>query len=188
MEKYLIVGLGNPGEKYRNTRHNVGFLIVDEIVSELNANLSTVSYGKMAETTYKGRKLYLLQPDTYMNLSGNAVKFWMDKLNIEIPHILILTDDLHLSLGQIRLRAKGSSAGHNGLKSIEEQLQTQNYPRLRFGIDKPSDASEQVNYVLGEWTAAEMEVLKERIPIAKDAVLSFCFHGLTNTMNAFNGK
>lgn len=188
MEKYLIVGLGNPGEKYRNTRHNVGFLIVDAIVTELNSNLSAVSYGKMAEASYKGRKLYLLQPDTYMNLSGKALKFWMDNLKIDIPSILILTDDLHLPLGHIRLRAKGSSAGHNGLKSIEEMLQTQNYPRLRFGIDKPSVAADQVEYVLGQWRADELEVLKERIPIAKDAVLSFCFHGLTNTMNAFNGK
>lgn len=186
--KYLIVGLGNKGEQYENTRHNIGFKVVDKIASILEISFNTNNFGWLAEGKYKGRIVLLLKPDTYMNLSGNAVKFWMQKENIPLENILIITDDLALPFGTLRLKGKGSDAGHNGLKSIQEMLQTQNYSRLRFGISDEFEKGRQVDYVLGNWNQQELEKLPERIEWFSKAALSFVFAGLNNTMSAFNGK
>ncbi|WP_124639538.1 MULTISPECIES: aminoacyl-tRNA hydrolase [Amniculibacterium] len=186
--KYLIVGLGNKGVEYENTRHNIGFKVAEKIAESLEVSFSSANFGWMAEGKYKGRKVFVLKPDTYMNLSGKAVKFWMQKENIPLENVLIVTDDLALPFGTLRLKMKGSDAGHNGLKNIQEQLQTQNYSRLRFGISADFSQGKQVDYVLGEWSEEENEKLKERIEFFAKASLSFVFAGVQNTMNTFNGK
>lgn len=186
--KYLILGIGNKGEKYENTRHNIGFKIVERIAEKLETSFSTANYGWIAEGKYKGRKVFLLKPDTYVNLSGNALKFWMQKENIPLENILVVTDDLALPFGALRLKSKGSDAGHNGLKNIQEILKTQAYARLRFGISSDFEKGKQVDFVIGEWSPMEQEQLKERIEVFSEAVLSFVFAGITNTMNTFNGK
>lgn len=186
--KYLIVGLGNKGEEYTETRHNVGFKVAEKIAEALEVPFKSVNFGLLAEGKYKGRKVLILKPDTYMNLSGKAVRFWLQKENIPLENLMIITDDLALPFGTLRMKMKGSDAGHNGLKSIQEQLQTQNYPRLRFGISAEFKSGEQVDYVLGKWTEAEREKLPERIGKFSDACLSFVFAGIQNTMTAFNGK
>jgi PTH1 family peptidyl-tRNA hydrolase len=186
--KYLIVGLGNKGAEYENTRHNVGFKVVEEIAKSIEANFQSANFGWLAEGKYKGRKIFLLKPDTYMNLSGNAVKFWMQKENIPLENILVITDDLALPFGTLRLKKKGSDAGHNGLKNIQEMLGTQDYPRLRFGISAEFAEGKQVDYVLGNWSEVENEKLQERIEKFSKAALSFVFAGIQNTMNTFNGK
>lgn len=186
--KYLIVGLGNKGEEYAETRHNIGFKVAEKIAETVEAPFKSANFGWLAEGKYKGRKVLILKPDTYMNLSGNAVKFWMQKENIPLENIMIITDDLHLPFGTLRMKAKGSDAGHNGLKSIQEQLQTPNYPRLRFGISAEFSDGKQVDYVLGKWEGEEKEKLPERIEKFSKAVLSFVFAGIGNTMTAFNGK
>jgi len=188
MKKFLIVGLGNIGEKYENTRHNIGFKIVEEIGKNFQEPWESVSFGMMKKTSYKGRKTYVLKPDTYMNLSGKAVKYWKEKLEINTENILIITDDLHLDFGVLRLKTKGSSAGHNGLKSIEDLLQTQQYCRLRFGIGNEFSKGQQVDYVLGEWSKEENKSLPERIEKMNEAVKNFVCIGLERTMNFFNGK
>ena len=159
--KYLIVGLGNKGEEYTETRHNVGFKVADKIAETLEVPFKPSNFGLMAEGKYKGRKVFVLKPDTYMNLSGNAVKFWLQKENIPVENLMIVTDDLSLPFGTLRMKMKGSDAGHNGLKSIQEQLQTQNYPRLRFGISAEFAEGKQIDYVSGKWN----EVEKEKLPI-----------------------
>lgn len=186
--KYLIVGLGNKGEEYAETRHNIGFKIADKIAEMLDTKFHTSNFGWLAEGKYKGRKVLVLKPDTYMNLCGNAVKFWLQKENIPLENLMIITDDLALPFGTLRMKAKGSDAGHNGLKNIQQQLQTQNYPRLRFGISADFAKGQQIDYVLGEWTEEENEKLPERISKSAEACLSFVFAGLNNTMNSFNGK
>ncbi|KQT15537.1 peptidyl-tRNA hydrolase [Chryseobacterium sp. Leaf404] len=186
--KYLIVGLGNKGAEYENTRHNIGFKVAEKIAETLDTPFSTSNFGWMADGKYKGRKVFILKPDTYMNLSGNAVKYWMQKENIPLENVLIITDDLALPFGTLRMKMKGSDAGHNGLKSIQEQLQTQNYARLRFGISAEFSEGRQVDYVLGNWNAEESEKLAERIEKFAKASLSFVFAGIGNTMTAFNGK
>ena len=186
--KYLIIGIGNKGDKYVNTRHNVGFKVVEKVAEKLEAPFNSVNFGWMAEGKYKGRKVLLLKPDTYVNLSGNAVKFWMQKENIPLENVLIVTDDLALPFGSLRMKKKGSDAGHNGLKNIQEVLNTQNYARLRFGISSEFEKGKQIDYVIGEWDDEENERLPERISTFSDAVLSFVFAGITNTMNTFNGK
>lgn len=186
--KYLIVGLGNKGEEYAETRHNIGFKVVDEIAKQIEAPFKTANFGWLAEGKYKGRKILLLKPDTYMNLSGHAVKFWLKKENIPLENLLVITDDLALPFGTLRMKMKGSDAGHNGLKNIQEQLQTQGYPRLRFGISANFSEGKQVDYVLGTWTEQEQEQLAERIMQFAKASLSFAFAGIQNTMTAFNGK
>lgn len=188
MNKYLIVGLGNTGEIYSNTRHNIGFLIVEKLVQKLGSTFKAQNFGQVCETSYKGRKTFILKPDTYMNLSGNAVKYWITKENINLENCLIICDDLSLPLGTIRIKSKGSNAGHNGLKSIEEKLLTQQYPRFRFGIGNNYLKGKQVEYVLGEWDEGEKKVLSERIDTGSEAILSFIFSGLNNTMNQYNGK
>ena len=186
--KYLILGIGNKGEKYENTRHNIGFKIVERVAEKIEAKFSSANYGCTAEGKYKGRKVILLKPDTYVNLSGNALKFWMQKENIPLENILVVTDDLALPFGALRLKSKGSDAGHNGLKNIQEMIKTQNYARLRFGISSDFEKGKQIDYVIGEWSEEEKEKLPERIEKFADACLSFVFAGITNTMNTFNGK
>lgn len=186
--KYLIVGLGNKGSEYENTRHNVGFKVVEKIAETIEAPFSTNRFGWLAEGKHKGRKVFLLKPDTYMNLSGTAIKFWMQKENIPLENLLVITDDLALPFGTLRMKMKGSDAGHNGLKNIQEQLQTQAYARLRFGISAEFSEGKQVDYVLGEWNSDENEKMPERLETFAKASLSFVFAGINNTMSAFNGK
>lgn len=189
MKKFLIVGLGNKGLEYENTRHNIGFTILDEVATQFpDSKWESTNFGSMLKASYKGRTCYFLKPDTYMNLSGKAVKYWKEKLDINLENMLIITDDLHLPFGSIRVKTKGSNAGHNGLKSVEEMLQTQQYTRFRFGIGNEFSKGQQVDFVLNTWNEEEQKQLKERLPICKDCVLSFIFRGTTNTMNEFNGK
>lgn len=186
--KYLIVGIGNKGEEYKETRHNVGFKVAEKIAESLEAPFKSTNFGWMAEGRYKGRKVFILKPDTYVNLSGNAVKYWMQKENIPLENILIITDDLALPFGSLRLKGKGSDAGHNGLKNIQQMLNTPNYARLRFGISADFEKGKQIDYVIGEWSDEEREKLPERIEKFSEAALSFVFAGLSNTMNSFNKK
>lgn len=186
--KYLIVGLGNKGPEYENTRHNIGFKVADKIAEILEVSFKSTNFGWMADGKYKGRRVLVLKPDTYMNLSGNAVRYWMQKENIPLENVLIITDDLALPFGTLRMKGKGSDAGHNGLKNINEVLQTQNYARLRFGISADFSEGRQVDYVLGTWNEEENAALPERIEKFSKASLSFVFAGINNTMSAFNGK
>jgi len=186
--KYLIVGIGNKGKEYAETRHNIGFKVAEKIAEKIEAPFKSSNFGLLAEGKYKGRKVFILKPDTYVNLSGNAVKFWMQKENIPLENILIITDDLALPFGSLRMKMKGSDAGHNGLKSIQAQLNTQNYTRLRFGISADFAEGRQADYVLGQWNQEEKEKLSERIEKFSQAALSFVFAGVQNTMTAFNGK
>ncbi|SMC82025.1 aminoacyl-tRNA hydrolase [Moheibacter sediminis] len=188
MQKFLIVGLGNIGEKYRYTRHNIGFLVVDELVKRMDAKFSASNFGEVSQFKYKARPVTVLKPNTYMNLSGDAVRFWMQKEGISAENIFVITDDLNLPFGTIRIRGKGSDGGHNGLKDIQAKLNSQAYPRLRFGVGNEFDTGNQIDYVLGNWSEDEVLKLPERLNFVGDAVLSFIFGGLNNTMNNFNGK
>ena len=188
MKKFLIVGLGNIGSEYANTRHNIGFKILDYIANQEGISFQTVKLGEVAELKIKGRTLFLLKPNTYMNLSGKAVKYWLEKENIEKENMLVITDDLNLAFGTIRIKTKGSDGGHNGLKNIQLLLNSTEYPRFRFGISDAFKKGQQVNYVLGEWDAEEKEKLKERLEISSEIVKSFALAGLSNTMNIYNGK
>jgi peptidyl-tRNA hydrolase, PTH1 family len=188
MKKFLIVGLGNIGSEYTNTRHNIGFKVLDYIANQEGISFQTVKLGEVAELKIKGRTLLLLKPNTYMNLSGKAVKYWLEKENIEKENMLVITDDLNLAFGTIRIKTKGSDGGHNGLKNIQLLLNSTEYPRFRFGISDTFKKGQQVNYVLGEWDAEEKEKLKERLEISSEIVKSFALSGLNNTMNTYNGK
>jgi peptidyl-tRNA hydrolase, PTH1 family len=188
MNKFLIVGLGNIGADYVNTRHNIGFKIVDAFAKKHEASFSTVKLGDVASCKVKGKQVFLLKPNTYMNLSGKAVKYWMEKENISKENILVITDDLNLPFGTIRLKPKGSDGGHNGLKSIQQLLNTADYPRYRFGISDDFKKGQQSDYVLGEWIPEETEKLMERLAISCDLITSFVQAGLGNTMTTFNGK
>ena len=187
-KKFLIVGLGNIGAEYVNTRHNIGFKIVDYVASQHDVTFETAKLGAVAEFTIKGRKLILLKPNTFMNLSGKAVHYWMQKENIAKENILVITDDLNLAFGTIRIKGKGTDGGHNGLKNIQLILNTSEYPRFRFGISDEFKKGQQVDYVLGEWNETEKEKLPERFEVAKQIVESFALAGLNETMNQFNGK
>lgn len=187
-KKFLIVGLGNIGAEYVNTRHNIGFKILDYVAAKQGVSFETAKLGAVAEFTIKGRKLILLKPNTYMNLSGKAVHYWMQKENIAKENVLIITDDLNLAFGTIRIKGKGTDGGHNGLKNIQLILNTSEYPRFRFGISDEFKKGQQVNYVLGEWNDIEKEKLPERFEVAKQIVESFALAGLNETMNRFNGK
>lgn len=188
MKKFLIVGLGNIGAEYVNTRHNIGFKVVDFIANQEEVTFQTVKLGSLAEFKFKGRTFLLLKPNTYMNLSGKAVKYWMDQEKIPLENILVITDDLNLSFGTIRIKGKGSDGGHNGLKNINLILNTQNYARYRFGISDQFKKGQQVDYVLGEWNEQEKTALPERLSTSADIIRSFGTAGLSNTMNDFNGK
>lgn len=187
-KKFLIAGLGNIGAEYANTRHNIGFKILDFLASKESLSFETAKLGAIAEYKFKGRTFFLLKPNTYMNLSGKAVKYWMDKENIPLENVLIITDDLNLPFGSIRIRPKGSDGGHNGLKSIQQILDTADYPRFRFGISDEFKKGQQVNYVLGEWGDEEKAKLPERLEFACEIIKSFGAAGIGNTMTAFNGK
>jgi PTH1 family peptidyl-tRNA hydrolase len=186
--KFLIVGLGNIGAEYVNTRHNIGFKIVDFLAKKEGLQFETVKLGSLAEYKFKGRTFFLLKPNTYMNLSGKAVKFWMDKENIPLENIMVIADDLNLSFGTIRIKPKGSDGGHNGLKNINLLLNTTNYTRFRFGISDEFKKGKQVDYVLGDWDEDEKTKLPERLEIASEIIKSFGTAGLENTMTSFNGK
>ncbi|WDO14020.1 aminoacyl-tRNA hydrolase [Flavobacterium sp. WW92] len=188
MKKFLIVGLGNIGAEYVNTRHNIGFKAVDHLARKESLEFQTVKLGAMAEYKLKGRTIFLLKPNTYMNLSGKAVKYWMDKENIPASNILVITDDLNLAFGTVRIKPKGSDGGHNGLKSIQQTLNSSDYPRFRFGISDEFKKGKQVDYVLGEWNEEEKAKLTERLDLASEIIQSFALSGLDNTMNSFNGK
>lgn len=186
--KFLIVGLGNIGTEYVNTRHNIGFKMVDFLAKKEGISFETVKLGAIAEFKFKGKTFLLLKPNTYMNLSGKSVKYWLDKEKIPVENCLIITDDLNLSFGTIRLRSKGSDGGHNGLKSIQATLNTTEYPRFRFGISDEFKKGKQVDYVLGEWDEIEKSSLIERLELGSEIIKSFGINGLENTMTAFNGK
>lgn len=188
MKKFLIVGLGNIGDKYTNTRHNIGFKILEELAEEYNVSFETEKLGDVASFRFKGRTFILLKPNTFMNLSGKAVKYWMQQEKVSIDNILVVTDDLNIDFGTIRVKAKGSDGGHNGLKDIQEKLGTNKYPRFRFGVGANYSKGRQVDYVLGEWNKEETSQLIERLPISAKVITSFGTAGLANTMNTYNGK
>jgi PTH1 family peptidyl-tRNA hydrolase len=186
--KYLIVGLGNIGVKYENTRHNIGFKMLDAYAKASNIFFSEQRLGTIAESKYKGRKLILLKPNTLMNLSGKAVNYWLQKENIPIENLLVLVDDLALPFSTIRLKSKGSDGGHNGLFDINQTLGHNNYSRLRFGIGSEFGKGHQVNYVLGNWTSEEEKTLPQRLEITTEIINSFVSIGINQTMNLFNNK
>ena len=188
MKKFLIVGLGNIGSEYVSTRHNIGFKVLDYFANQESISFQTQKLGDVAEFKIKGRTAILLKPNTFMNLSGKAVKYWMEKENIEKGNLLIITDDLNLSFGSIRIKTKGSDGGHNGLKNIQLLLNSTEYPRFRFGISDAFKKGKQIDYVLGEWSAEEKEAIKERLSISSEIIKSFVLAGLNNTMNLYNGK
>lgn len=188
MKKFLIIGLGNIGDNYTETRHNIGFKVLDEISKIKDVSFETLTLGDVATITHKGKKITLLKPSTYMNLSGKAIKYYMNQESIPKEQILVVTDDLNLPFGTLRMKAKGTDGGHNGLKDTQIKLNTPNYPRLRFGISDEFSKGRQVDYVLGEWNKEELKALPERIDKAAEACLSFTHAGLANTMNQFNGK
>jgi len=188
MKKFLVVGLGNIGPKYHNTRHNIGFKVLDHLAEKESLSFETVKLGDKTEYKFKGRSFILLKPSTYMNLSGKAVNYWLTKEKIPLENLLIITDDLNLAFGTIRLKAKGSDGGHNGLKDIQLQLNTSKYNRFRFGISDEFSKGNQINYVLGEWSEEEEKQLPERLDKSVELIKSFGTAGLANTMNTFNGK
>ena len=188
MKKFLIVGLGNIGEKYANTRHNIGFKILDHFASQENLIFDTQKLGDLTTYKLKGRTFIFLKPSTYMNLSGKAVQYWLTKENIPLENLLVVTDDLNLPFGSIRIKTKGSDGGHNGLKDIQEKLNTTVYNRFRFGISDAFNKGQQVDYVLGEWTDEENKNLKERLDKSIELIKSFALAGINITMNTFNGK
>lgn len=186
--KYLIVGLGNIGSEYENTRHNIGFNVLDAFAKASNTVFTDRRYGAVAEVKVKGRTLVLLKPSTYMNLSGNAVRYWLQQEKIPVENMLIVVDDISLPFGTLRLRPKGSDAGHNGLKDVARVVGNENYARLRFGVGGDFPRGAQVDYVLGQFPAEEREKLPERINIACDIIKSFCLAGIALTMNQYNKK
>lgn len=188
MKKFLIVGLGNIGPKYENTRHNIGFKILDEVAEDQKVSFMAEKLGDIATFNFKGKTFMLLKPNTFMNLSGKSVKYWMQQESISIENILVIADDVHIDFGSIRVKAKGSAGGHNGLKDIQEKLNTDNYARFRFGVGANFPKGRQADFVLGEWSKEETSQLIERLPLAANAILSFATDGLGNTVNAFNGK
>ena len=185
MDKYLIVGLGNPGDEYAQTRHNTGYMVLDAFAKASNIVFEDKRYGFVAETSLKGRKVVLLKPTTYMNLSGNAVRYWLNKENIDQHRLLVVSDDVALPIGQFRLKANGSNGGHNGLGHIQ-QLIGQDYPRLRMGIGNDYPQGGQIDYVLGRFTSEEQDVLQLSIDTAVEIIKSFVLAGIDITMNQFN--
>lgn len=184
--KFLIAGLGNIGPEYDATRHNIGFDIADSFVIKHGGNFRLDRHAFVAECKYKGKTFVVIKPTTYMNLSGKAVKYWMEKEKIPVEQVLVLVDELALPLGTLRLRASGSAAGHNGLKNIELLLQTPGYPRLRFGIGNDFPKGKQADFVLSRWKPSELPVVKEKILTSVEMVESFALQGLANTMNQYN--
>ncbi len=201
MDKYLIVGLGNPDKEYDNTRHNIGYMVVDELIRQINdknskndsannkeAKFSSDRYAYKCETKIMGRQLIVIKPTTYMNLSGKAIRYWLDKENIPIENLFIIVDDLALPLGTMRLRYKGSDGGHNGLKNIIDILGTSAFNRMRFGIGSDFHKGEQIDFVLGKFSEEEMGLLKPYITKIYDIIKSFVMVGMDKTMNLYNKK
>jgi peptidyl-tRNA hydrolase, PTH1 family len=184
--KYLIVGLGNIGNEYELTRHNIGFLVLDKLAEEHKETFSPSRYAEVSKIKYKGRQLHLIKPSTYMNLSGKAVSYWMKELKIPKENILVVVDDIALPLGSLRMRAKGSAAGHNGLKNIEELTGGADYPRLKFGIGSDFNQGQQVDYVLSKFSSEEFRALPEKMDKAISMILSFTTAGIARTMTQFN--
>lgn len=184
----MIVGLGNIGAEYANTRHNIGFMVLDAFAKASNAVFTSQRYGSVAEVSYKGRTFILLKPSTYMNLSGKAVNYWMQAENIPVENVFVVVDDLALPVGTVRIRMKGSDGGHNGLKHITATLGHANFARLRFGIGDDFAKGFQVDYVLGEWTKEETALLPEKIDYAIEAIKAFGTIGVERTMNTYNKK
>jgi len=190
MKPYLIVGLGNIGEAYTYTRHNIGFLIVNHLAAAHQATFRSKYLGMVTsfEDLTSNQNIYLLKPSTYMNNSGRAIKYWVNQLNVSLENLLVIVDDLHLPFGHLRLKQKGSHAGHNGLKNTAEQLQTTHYNRLRFGIGNDFLAGEQSNFVLNKFTKQEQKQLAIFIQKASNIILHFCQFGMLQTMNTYNKK
>ena len=186
--KYLIVGLGNIGEEYAGTRHNIGFMMLDAFADALNATWADKRYGFVAKCRVKNAEMVLLKPTTYMNLSGNAVRYWLQQEKIPVENMLVLVDDLNLPFGTIRIRKQGSNGGHNGLGNIQSVLGTENYARVRFGIGNNFSRGAQCNFVLGKWTDEELQLLPERLKVTSEIIPSFCLQGIDRTMNLYNGK
>lgn len=187
MTKFLIVGLGNIGDEYTNTRHNIGFEVINHIAAAFEVEMTIHKLGVKGNFNYSGKKIILLKPSTFMNRSGKALRYWALKENIALQNILVITDDLHLPLAALRLKGKGSDGGHNGLKDIEAQLNTPQYSRLRFGIQNDKQTFNQVDFVLGKFSEEEQNLVDKNLPKCQEIVLSFVKMGLENTMNKFNG-
>ena len=185
-KKFLVVGLGNIGSEYIMTRHNIGFEILDYLSNKENLSFETFKLADKTILQKKGKKIFLIKPNTYMNLSGKSVKYWMNKEKIPIENLLVITDDLNLPFGKLRIRSKGSSGGHNGLKNIEEILGSQNYSRLRFGINNREKNKNKVDFVLNKWNEIENKSLEDYLSESCEIILSFIFYGIQNTMNKFN--
>ena len=186
--KYLIVGLGNIGAEYQGTRHNIGFTILDALAEASNIVFTTQRYGAVAQMRLKNQQLVLLKPSTYMNLSGEAVRYWMNKEKIDLDHLLVIVDDIALPFGQIRIRPKGADGGHNGLKSINNLVGSQQWARLRFGVGNDFPPGGQVDYVLGYPTPEDLAILPARAKVAIDAIKAFCLSGVSFAMNNYNNK
>ena len=188
MKKFLVVGLGNIGSEYTETRHNIGFKVLDALSKSEDFVFETIKLGDVGLFKIKGRSVLCLKPSTYMNLSGKALKYWMDKEKIPLENVLVITDDINLAFGSIRLKTKGSDGGHNGLKDIQNTLQSNVYNRFRFGVGADFGKGRQVDYVLGEWSTEERGQLVERLQKATELIRSFVLSGVKNTMNQFNGS
>ena len=186
--KFLIIGLGNPGAQYEHTRHNIGFKVLDRLASISDVVFSTDRYGDICEFMFRGRKIILVKPSTFMNLSGKSVRYWMQKKNILQDNLLVVTDDISLPFGTLRLRNKGSAGGHNGLDNIQAVLGNSIYTRLRFGIGNNFYSGGQSDYVLGQFTNQECQMIDERIGMSVKMIQSFIMHGIDRTMSDFNGK
>ncbi len=186
--KYLIIGLGNIGAEYKNTRHNIGFDVIDAMAKEAKVEFETLRYAQVARMKYKGRVLVLVKPTTYMNLSGRAVKYWLQKENIAVENSLTIVDDIAIPTGAIRMKKKGGAGGHNGLTDIIQSLGSEVFPRLRFGIGDKFSRGKQVDFVLGEWSNQELEVVEPKIDMAVDVVKAFVTIGIDRAMNGFNKK
>ncbi|MCQ2351827.1 MAG: aminoacyl-tRNA hydrolase [Paludibacteraceae bacterium] len=186
--KYLIVGLGNIGPEYQNTRHNIGFMMLDAFAKASNVFFAEQRYGSVAQCRVKNKELVLLKPNTFMNLSGNAVRYYLQKENIPIENLLVLVDDLALPFGTLRLRGKGSAGGHNGLKNIQELIGTEGYARLKFGIGADFNKGQQIDYVLGKFTDEDLKLIEERCAVTTEVIKSFCLAGLQLTMTQYNNK
>ena len=185
---FLVVGLGNIGSEYANTRHNMGFMVLDAWAQASNAVFTTQRYGDVAEVSFKGRKITLLKPSTYMNLSGNAIRYWMTKLKLPVENLLVICDDLNIPFGTLRMRKKGSDGGHNGLKNIQELLGTQDYARIRVGIGNDFLKGGQVDFVLGKLDEEELKAMPEICAKVIEGAKSFVFCGADRAMNSFNTK
>lgn len=180
--------MGNIGEEYRGTRHNIGFMILDALAKASNISFSTMRYGDVGKGRFKNQEVILLKPSTYMNLSGNAVRYWKEQENIELDNILVVVDDISLPVGAIRIKTRGSDAGHNGLKNIAQMLGTESYPRLRFGVGNDFPRGTQIDYVLGHFPTDEQPLVRERIGVAVDAIRECVLAGLGNAMCKYNNK